>query len=154
MKLVYNPERDLICTEEDLAYRLIYLIDQYSPAAKDILDVGMGKGYLVKVLKDSGKNAFGIDLRNLNPEGLLIADANHIPFKDESFDVVTDCYSLADMHDFQDYEPEDIGKVIKEIKRILRPYGLFMSLATSRGIRSSFSTKQLYEDGYWGFYQK
>lgn len=51
-----------------------------------VLEVGCGDGERVKELQEKGVNAIGFDI---NPSyGMMVADAQNIPFRDNSFDAV------------------------------------------------------------------
>ena len=96
---------------------------------KNILDVGCGGGFLSNALAQHGYEVTGVDL---SEESLRVAkahdlsgtitympaDAYHLPFEDQSFDVVT-------AMDFLEHvdRPED---VVKECARVLKPGGLFI----------------------------
>ncbi len=95
-----------------------------------LLDIGTNRGTLIWKLYQSGscRNVYGIDLRE---EGILSgkkeytkiqdrlfyhADSRHLPFEDDSFDVVC-------MFDVMEHIP-DIRQYLKtEIRRILKPGG-------------------------------
>lgn len=94
----------------------------------EILDVGCGAGFLTNEFAPEGYPMTGVDL---SKESLKVAahydktksvkyleaDALHLPFPDNSFDVVT-CM------DFLEHV-ENPELYIKEISRVLRPDGLF-----------------------------
>jgi len=83
-----------------------------------ILDVGCGYGEYIKLYKDNGLIANGIDIDKeavkQNKEGIF-ASAEEIPFKDNFFDVVS-CIDVLEHVD----NPEI---VIKEINRVLKKDG-------------------------------
>ncbi|MBY0517611.1 MAG: bifunctional 2-polyprenyl-6-hydroxyphenol methylase/3-demethylubiquinol 3-O-methyltransferase UbiG [Bacteriovoracaceae bacterium] len=97
-----------------------------SPA---ILDVGCGGGFLSNALAKRGLKVTGVDL---SPESInvarrhdetqtvqyLTADAYHLPFPDQSFDVVT-------AMDFLEHV-EKPDEIIKEFSRVLKPGGIFI----------------------------
>ena len=152
MRLKYESKRDMQESSKDFANRIFSGIKDLSPNAKKILDVGMGQGNLVKKLRNSGLNAFGIDLRELGQDNLIVADAKNLPFKSEVFDVVVECYLIADVQDFQKHTDYDVHKIIDETKRVLKKGGLFITVPSI-----SYSEKVFREkigDNGWGFYRK
>jgi len=87
---------------------------EYKP--KRVLDVGCGDGWLVKILRGNGVEAFGIDIdENAGkeiPEYFTKAEAKKLPFPDNSFDVVVS-------NDFFEHIPEeDIDRVYSEMRRV------------------------------------
>jgi len=72
---------------ESLADRLI---SKYGKVR--FLDIGCGCGHLVKLLREKGAEAYGIDVSEYvvaNSHGnVLLGDVRDLPFKDNSFDVV------------------------------------------------------------------
>ena len=93
------------------------------PRAK-ILDLCCGTGGSIKVFRKAGyHNVYGLDI-SLNLLGrvkqgipVLLADANACPIKNEAFDVVVIHKAL---HHFLDHH-----RLLAEIKRILKPDGIF-----------------------------
>jgi ubiquinone/menaquinone biosynthesis C-methylase UbiE len=98
---------------------------------KDILEIGCGRGgglaFLTKLLKPS--SATGIDLdptavefcnKHWGKPGLTFMQGNaqHLPFPDKSFDVIINVESS--------HRYEDIGMFLSEVKRLLRPNGIFL----------------------------
>jgi len=90
-----------------------------------ILDVGCGTGVLEESLTGNGLSVIGLDLteemlrlaqrKNLsNVKLLTVGDAEHLPLKDDSFDLVFSCYVV------KYCSPE---KLAAEVSRVLRPQG-------------------------------
>lgn len=99
---------------------------------KKILDVGCGTGQLVAFLNKNGFEAFGCDntqeaikqARKINsPQAIIQASATELPFKNNSFDLVT---AVSLIEHLEGKEPQDF---IKESYRILKP-GCFIFLIT------------------------
>lgn len=98
------------------------------PQKGTLLDVGCGAGFLTNRMALEGFQVTGVDL---SQESLAVAgrydktkavryvqaDACHLPFPSESFDVVTTL-------DFLEHVPNP-SDVIKECARVLRPGGMF-----------------------------
>lgn len=92
--------------------------------AKTVLDVGCGEGRFCRMLATRGLSAVGIDptesligqARRLHPDGdYRSAQAEHLPFEDEAFDLVVAYLSLIDI--------ADAKAAIDEMNRVLRPGG-------------------------------
>ena len=99
-------------------------------AGRDVLEIGVGMGAdHLEWAKSKPRSLSGIDLtdravdyarKRLELDGyrsdLRVADAEHLPFPDESFDIV---YSWGVLH-----ATPDTPKAIEEVHRVLRPGGL------------------------------
>ncbi len=107
-----------------LRKNLLALKERTGPG--NFLDLGAGSGLAARCAKGIFKTIVGLDLS----PGLLIqnhhafdlavaADVDHLPFSDQSFDVIT---SFAVLHHLYDYE-----RLVSECSRILRPGGIFYS---------------------------
>ena len=113
-----------------------YRLEPYIPAfaeferwsGRRVLEVGVGLGTDFVQFVRAGADAVGVDLteaavdavrRRLAQEGLeaevLVADAEALPFPDESFDLV---YSYGVLHHTPDTE-----RAVAEVRRVLRPGG-------------------------------
>lgn len=124
MRLEHQPTRD----ETNSAYWArahVRDIELIAPFARRILDVGMGGGLLVQMLRAKGIYAVGVDLRRIAPEGLIGANARALPFRDGSFDVVVDAYTILDMIEFQ--QGQGAWEAVSEIKRVLKTGGYLLS---------------------------
>jgi ubiquinone/menaquinone biosynthesis C-methylase UbiE len=98
-----------------------------------LLDVGCGKGDLVRELLKQGADAYGMDVSSV-----ATTHCNHIalerfytgsilalPFPDETFDTLisTNCLEL--------FSPEDVEKALREMHRVCRRH-LFFRVVTSQ----------------------
>ncbi|MFP5491240.1 MAG: bifunctional 2-polyprenyl-6-hydroxyphenol methylase/3-demethylubiquinol 3-O-methyltransferase UbiG [Bacteriovoracia bacterium] len=102
-----------------------------------VLDVGCGAGFLSNELALHGLSVTGVDIsqesinvaKRFDKTGSVIyqtADAYHLPFPDESFEVVT-------AMDFLEHI-EDPERVIKEFSRVLKPGGIFIFHTFNRNL--------------------
>jgi len=91
-----------------------------------LLDLGCGTGFIIDLADGLFDEIHGIDIT----EAMLakvdtsrehvtthLGSADALPFEDDSFDVVT---SYAFLHHLEDYKP-----VFDEVRRVLRPGGIF-----------------------------
>lgn len=81
-----------------------------------LLDVGCGTGISTNFFKCQ---SVGIDpsfeMIKQGRGNLIVANAENLPFKDESFDIIL---SVTAIHNFNDYK-----KAIQEMKRVIKPKG-------------------------------
>lgn len=91
------------------------------PALRPVLDVPCGTGRLRNVLERRAMRYVGVDAsfsmlreaQRFSDGGLMQAAIEHLPFQDDSFDVVVCCRLL---HHLQD--PEQIEVVVQELTRV------------------------------------
>ena len=111
------------------------------------LDLCCGAGNFTAVLKklsDSKTKITGIDFNksmlskaSKNPNILFIrANAKNLPFEKEKFDIATISFAARNLNTSR----ENFVKILKEIKRVLKPGGVFINLETSRP-ENSFAHK-------------
>ncbi len=92
-----------------------------------LLDIGCGTGFLLDMAHDLFRKLEGIDiseemLRLVTPRPnvhVRISTAEELPFEDNSFDVVT-AHSVL-------HHLEDLAVVFHQIRRVLRPGGVFFA---------------------------
>lgn len=93
-------------------------------SGSSVLDVGCGKGFMLHDLAEiiPGITVKGIDISQYAIENAIedmkphvqVANATHLPFPDNSFDVVI---SINTVHNL---EREECGKALREIERVSR----------------------------------
>jgi SAM-dependent methyltransferase len=95
------------------------------------LDVGCGEGRVARDLRDRGHTVVGIDASptllaaavEADPHGdYRVSDAAHLPFEDESFDLVVAYNSLMDI--------DDLTGAVRETWRVLRAGSRFCICVT------------------------
>ena len=112
---------------------------------KKLLDIGCGPGMHLKEYIKRGAEAYGIDIskemlnlakREAQKAKLKLADSYKTKFKENYFDIVTSSF----LYD----HVKDIGKAFQEVKRILKPGGLFI-FSAPHPIRDMFRKKHKYD---------
>lgn len=101
------------------------------PKEMKILDAGCGEGVLVEEYRSKGYSIEGIDL-NYESEYVKRGNILNMPYPDNTFDVVL-CLDVFEHIDFKD-QPA----CLKEIKRILRPGVLLISIPNLAHLNSRF----------------
>ncbi len=115
-----------------------FLIDFNSLVQKDVLEIGVGIGSHAQLLAENAKSFLGIDITDyavnsvkkrfevFNLPGKIIKmDAETLAFEDNSFDFI---WSWGVIHHSSNTE-----KILKEIKRVLRPGGEAVIMAYHKG---------------------
>ena len=123
-----SPGHMLSSKKEEDAWKALFLEKIGRPAARRVLDVGVGTGFLSIMLAEMGYSVVGIDLseemlkkagKKVDERGLKVllktGDAEYLPFEDSSFDAVVNRAVLWTLPN-----PE---KAIEEWKRVLKPGG-------------------------------
>ncbi len=117
----------------------------------EVLDLGCGGGYMTEALSERGARLVGVDpsaasleaaRRHAVQAGLAIdyrqGIGEAIPAADRSMDRLV-CVDVLE-------HVQDLGQVLKEIRRVLRPGGLFLFDTVNRSLFSSFLTVTVAED--------
>jgi demethylmenaquinone methyltransferase/2-methoxy-6-polyprenyl-1,4-benzoquinol methylase len=132
---------DLIADSNERAARLVGIRELALRPAETVLELGFGTGNEILDLA-SGVGAqghvHGIDISpgmlrvaerkvaQAQPSAaidLRVADARKLPFPDATFDAVYSSFTL------ELFPPEDIGLVLHEVARVLRPDGRFSNVS-------------------------
>lgn len=133
-----DPPSDLVAAGHDDAYfeheiqlgrRFVRLFDTpLSVRGSDVLEIGCGFGGMLHVFGEQGAaSVTGIDIdesraayarkKMADRASVVTAPAERLPFPDQSFDLVA-CDSTIE-------HVNDIGLVLAEVRRVLRPGGRF-----------------------------
>jgi len=139
----YSPQqKEFYITADTHRYKyekyVLPLIDSFAQGNNLILEIGCGLGSDSRYIAKKGSSVISLDLSPSNV-GLTIkgmqlfglkgrgvcADAENIPFKENSFDVV---YSFGVLH-----HTPDTQKAINEIYRVLKPKGRCVIMLYHKG---------------------
>jgi 2-polyprenyl-6-hydroxyphenyl methylase / 3-demethylubiquinone-9 3-methyltransferase len=125
-----------------------------APAGLRVLDIGCGGGLLAEEFARLGCAVVGVDpseeslvtaRRHAAGQGLAIefrrAAGESLPFADASFDVVYCCDVLEHV--------ADLGQVIAETARVLKPGGIYFYDTINRTIQSRLVMIKLLQDWRW-----
>jgi SAM-dependent methyltransferase len=89
---------------------------------KTALDVGCAYGFVVELLGELGYEAYGVDVSKFalirGVENTVLGDAEHLPFKESSFDLVTCFETIEHLRN-----PE---RALKAVQRVLKPGGVLL----------------------------
>ena len=91
------------------------IVTGVDPAARSLLDVGCGNGYLLRQFAGRGLSLVGCDIVDKakdKPFHYVRAEIERLPFADKSFDVVTCCHTLEHV--------VDLPAAVAELKRVAR----------------------------------
>lgn len=133
--------------------KVVSLVSQKNP--ESVLDIATGTGDLaIAMASTNAKQIIGLDIssgmldigkQKINKKGLdtkiemVLGDSEQLPFKDNTFDAITVAFGIRNF--------ENLENGLKEIRRVLKPGGVFIILETS------VPTKTPFKQGY-SFYTK
>ena len=133
--------------------KVVQIVAEQQP--ETILDIATGTGDLaISLTKTSAKEITGLDIsdgmlevgrkkishKQLNDKiKMVLGDSENLPFDDNTFDAVTVAFGVRNF--------ENLEKGLAEIRRVLKPNGIFVILETSVPVKSP------YKQGY-KFYTK
>ncbi len=128
-------------TNSNKQQRFALIINRYMPRLSrtvNALDVGCGSAFLSILLAQRGANVTGTDFsadmvkhaqENMEAFGLsgkfLQADAHHLPFDDESFDMIVTRNMT--------WVIQDVKGAYSQMMRVLRPGGLLINMDANYG---------------------
>ena len=118
----------------------VHYVGRVAPPGARVLDYGCGDGTVVRMLREAGFDAYGVDIRwdgadygdleatDLGRAGFLryYAEGGPLPFADGSFDVVISDQVLEHV--------VPIEAAVREIERVTGPQGLSYHHVPSRGV--------------------
>ena len=132
--------------------RLIRLVQavQPQPGAR-VLDVATGPGYVAMAFAEAGCEVMGIDLteeplsiaeqkrqaRGLTNLQFQLGDAEHLPFREQEFDVVVSRFAL--------HHCEDPQRVLTEMARVCRIQGM---VAIEDLVVSEYPARAAYQNSF------
>lgn len=163
---LYDKQYFEILTEEysHKSYHYVFnivssVIQKHARKKDDVLDVGCGVGWLLKRAQDFGCNAYGMDFsksgvkiakERLGEGNLVVADAAHIPFRDEALNLVTCIWLLEHVE-----KPQPI---LAEVRRVLKTGGLAIFMSPSGELKYTekksldiTSVSRFGEEHFWEF---
>lgn len=131
--------------------RLSWFNTQIDWAGKDVLDLGCAGGFMAEALDDLGARVTGIDpakdaitaaIAHAEQGGRAIrydvGVGEALPYADEAFDAVV-CVDVLE-------HVADLGQVVREVARVLRPGGMFLFDTINRNPIARFATITMAED--------
>ena len=142
----YDGLNRVISLGIDVSWRkkVVKLVGEKNP--KNILDIATGTGDLAIMMnKLNPERIVGLDIsegmlevgkqkvakENLNETiEMVVGDSENMPFKDNSFDAITVSFGVRNF--------ANLDKGLKEIRRVLKPEGIFVILETSNPTKFPF----------------
>ena len=134
--------------------KVLQLVAAKNP--KTILDIATGTGDLaILMAQTSAEKIVGLDLspgmleigktkiltKNLSEKiEMVIGDSEKLPFEDNSFDAITVAFGI------RNFETLEVG--LAEIKRVLKPNGIFVVLETSNPTKFPFKQGYFFHTKY------
>ncbi|AEE48285.1 class I SAM-dependent methyltransferase [Haliscomenobacter hydrossis] len=112
---------DFLHWVRDMEFDLIFAKAGIDLSDKRLLEIGAGSGYQLAKLQKITREALGVDIFESNyaevrSANVVLYDGHHLPFADQSFDVIFSSNTL-------EHIPH-LEEIHREFKRVLKPGGL------------------------------
>ena len=132
-----------VSEESERTTHAFYL--KFFQPGQQVLDLGCGAGYFVKMLREQGVEARGVDMdsaaiEKAQTQGLPVIQANAIDYLQKSPDNSVDAIFSA--HLVEHLEVEVVYKLIEEAYRTLKPGGFL--LVTTPNVRALISHLEMF----------
>lgn len=144
----YDRVLDVVTLRQDRYWKTWMLKNARVGPGMRVLDLGCGTGVLEQYLNGTGAVTVGVDLteemvrlaQRKNPrftDMVAIGDAEHLPFRDGSFDAVLSCYVVKYC---------SASELASEAMRVLRPGGrlILYDFTRPRGLLAPFHAFYVY----------
>ena len=166
-RLKYRESRDTVCIDSDTARAMTRLITEFPEEIPDfregvIPELGTGKGTYSNACLEQGLDVYAIDIRSVreipgfkgNQKRFLQAEARHLPFKTESFNLVIENLFFDDVVGLQGLG-FSLDAFVREIHRVLKSPGfLFTSNRESSVLKSRLFSEEKTYGAYRTVYRK
>jgi len=127
--LTFGFGRGLEKSETDTIYRSMLLNFEKNhipfPTHGKILEVGSGNGNFLEHMRAQGLDVEGVDMAPRGPN-VLKANAKHLPYNDESFDLLISKQVFDGV--LYDQYPEDQRAMLREMTRVLKTGGYYYAM--------------------------
>jgi ubiquinone/menaquinone biosynthesis C-methylase UbiE len=109
------------------------IVTENLPRVRKVLDLGCGTGMLLSLLARRSEFVVGVDSspemlelarKRRGSAALVLADADHLPFADRSFDAVISVTLLQNM--------PDPAATVREVARVAKPEGILILTTLKR----------------------
>jgi SAM-dependent methyltransferase len=112
---------DFLHSVRKLEFDLIFSKAEINLSDKRLLEIGAGSGYQLAKLQKITQQALGVDIFESNyadvrSADVVLYDGHHLPFPDQSFDVIFSSNTLEHI--------SHLEEIHREFKRVLKPGGV------------------------------
>jgi len=150
-----SKESYLLYLRHLFAYQ--FVLANFSSRFDTLLEIGIGTGYGLELLKSNFKRIIGVDidfLKNKEDYIFIQSDANYLPFKSQTFSFIISFQVIEHIED-------DIG-FLKEIFRVMKEKGMFVLSTVNAKYRikkgkkpwNKYHVREYFEDELEGLLKK